>query len=68
MKEEFNLSEHQEGSTKEFFCYSQDNVKEFVTLLKEKILNYPTIKDYQPDEDDIRLIIDKIAGDKLNGN
>ena len=68
---EFNLSEKRfkqytgdtiQGCEEWYYQYHQYDVKEFIRLLKEEFNKDCT--DYQ----DIMKIIDKLAGDKLNGN
>jgi hypothetical protein len=68
MEEEFNLSEKFylriiDGKNKK--CYKEENVKEFIRLLKEEIKKDQDICLSYMDEERMDKIIDKLAGEKL---
>jgi hypothetical protein len=62
MTTEINLSEKRimydyDGT----YCFVEEDIKEFIRLLKEKTINYPNAMSYF----ELCEIIDKLAGKKL---
>jgi len=74
---EFNLSEKIKilndfsNHNEPFACFELKDVKEFIRLLKEEIkLEQEEQNSFKEDKEDVNFeyIIDKLAGDKLNGS
>ena len=71
-EKEFNLSEKikdgdwmYEGSNTSQKCYSEEDVKEFIKLLKEEIERMRRLNFDKDIQFDIDYVIDKLAGEKL---